>query len=117
MKITKLRGGNSQFPEEKELGDVVVLAVGDIFCWDGRIWQLIGGRFLPRGMREDFLSYVLSGWPDEHSANFDLQTLFDLNVFVDYYGEEQYDPEKTQKWIDKFISRVLEVSRTCDKSM
>jgi hypothetical protein len=114
MRLTRLRGGNSQFPEEKQPGDVVVLALGDIFCWDGGIWQLVGGRFLPQAMREDFLNYVASGWPDEDSAKFDLPTLFDLQIFVDYLGEEEYDPEKTQKWIDKFISRVLEVARRLD---
>jgi hypothetical protein len=58
MIITRLRGGNAQFPESKEPGDTVVLANGDVFCWDGGIWQLIGGRFVPKALREEFLSYV-----------------------------------------------------------
>lgn len=115
MKITRLRGGNAQFPEDKNIGDVVVLALGDIFCWDGGIWQLVGGRFIPQGMRDLFLSYVSTGWPDEESARFDLPTLLDLNIFVDYgpYDTVPADP----KMIDRFIKRVAEVGARCEKNL
>jgi hypothetical protein len=115
MKITKLRGGNAQFPEEKEVGDVVMLALGDIFCWDGGIWQLVGGRFLPAAMRETFLDYVATGWPDPESAQFDLPTLLDLSVFVDY-GPNDLVPADP-KMIKKFIKRVVEVAERCEKSL
>lgn len=114
MIITRLRGGNAQFPESKEPEDVVVLANGDIFCWDGGIWQLIGGRFVPRALREEFLHYISSGWPDPSSAKFDLPTLFDLSVFSDY-GEDDIAPADP-KMIQKFIDRVMEVAERCQKA-
>jgi hypothetical protein len=114
MIITRLRGGNAQFPESKELGDVVVLANGDIFCYDGGIWQLIGGRFLPRAMREEFLHYVSSGWPDPGSARFDLPSLLDLSVFTDY-GPDDLTPADP-KFVERFIARVVEVAERCQKA-
>jgi len=113
MIITRLRGGNAQFPESKLPGDTVVLANGDIFCWDGGIWQLIGGRFIPRAMREEFLSYISTGWPDPSSARFDLPTLFDLSIFTDY-GEDDIVPADA-KMVRRFIDRVLEVAERCQK--
>jgi hypothetical protein len=115
MKITKLRGGNAQFPEEKEIGDVVMLALGDIFCWDGGIWQLVGGRFLPAAMRQVFLDYVASGWPDPDSAKFDIPSLLDLSVFEDY-GPYDLVPAD-QKMVERFISRVVEVSERCERNL
>lgn len=114
MRITRLRGGNSQFPEEKEIGDVVMLALGDIFCWDGQIWQLVGGRFIPSGMRDEFLIYVSSGWPDKDSALFDLPTLLDLSVFTNYgpYDTVPADP----KMVERFINRVAEVAERCERN-
>ncbi len=113
--ITRLRGGNAQFPEGKKIGDVVMLALGDIFCWDGQIWQLIGGRFLPAGMRDEFLKYISSGWPDADSARFDLSTMFDLSVFTDY-GPYDTVPADS-KLVKKFMSRVVEVAERCEKSL
>ena len=114
MVITKLRGGNSQFPGTKEVGDVVVLALGDIFCWDGGMWQLVGGRFLPQAMREEFLHYVKTGWPDASSARFDLPAMLDLSVFVNY-GPTDLVPADP-KWVEKFIARVAEVSERIAKN-
>ncbi len=113
--ITRLRGGNAQFPEGKKIGDVVMLALGDIFCWDGQIWQLIGGRFLPAGMRDEFLTYISSGWPDADSARFDLPAMFDLSVFTDY-GPYDTVPDDS-KLVKKFMSRVVEVAGRCEKSL
>jgi hypothetical protein len=113
MRITRLRGGNVQFPEDKEVGDVVLLALGDIFCWDGGIWQLIGGRFLPRAIRETFLEYVSTGWPDEASAKFDLASLLDLSVFVDYHGDDIVPGDP--KMVQRFIDRVIQVAEKCNK--
>lgn len=113
MRITRLRGGNAQFPEEKKVGDVVMLALGDIFCWDGSIWQLIGGRFLPGAMRETFLEYVRTGWPDEASAKFDLALLLDLSVFVDYGGDDMVPGDP--KMVQRFIDRVIQVAEKCDR--
>ena len=113
MKITRLRGGNAQFPEEKNPGDVVMLALGDIFCWDGGIWQLIGGRFLPKAMREGFLDYVSTGWPDASSAQFDLPTLLNLSFFEDY-GADDVVPGDA-KMVERFISRAIDVSERCEK--
>jgi len=115
MIITRLRGGNAQFPEEKQIGDVVMLALGDIFCWDGQIWQLVGGRFLPAAMREDFLMYVASGWPDADSARFDLRTVLDLSTFTDYGPNDLFPTDP--KLVEKFINRVVEVAERCEKSL
>lgn len=115
MKITRLRNGNAQFPETKEIGDVVMLALGDIFCWDGQIWQLVGGRFIPAAMRDIFLDYCYGGWPDPESARFDLPTLLDLSVFIDYgpYDTVPADP----KMVERFIQRVAEVGARCEKNL
>jgi hypothetical protein len=115
MNITRLRGGNAQFPEERQVGDVVMLALGDIFCWDGGIWQLLGGRFLPQAMRETFLSYVSTGWPDAASAEFDLPSLLDLSVFIDY-GSNDIVPGDP-KMVQRFINRTVEVSRKCEERL
>lgn len=114
MRVTRLRGGNSQFPEAKTAGDVVVLALGDMFCWDGRIWQLLGGRFVPTAIRDRFLAYVASDWPDSASALFDLPQLLSLDGFAEYacYDTVPADP----KWISKLISRVVEVAEGCEKN-
>jgi hypothetical protein len=113
MNITRLRGGNAQFPEDKNLGDIVIISQGDIFCWDGLMWQLIGGRFIPRGMRELFLTYVKSGWPDTESAKFDLPLLLDLSVFTDYDSHDIIPADP--KFIKKFIERVVEISGKFEK--
>lgn len=115
MKITKLRGGNAQFPEEKAVGDVVVFALGDIFCWDGSIWQLVGGRFIPQEMRDLFLCYIATGWPDEKSARFDLPNLMSLEIFTNY-GPSDLVPANP-KMIERFITRVIEVGAKCEKSL
>lgn len=114
MRITRLRGGNAQFPEDKEIGDVVLLALGDVFCWDGRIWQLVGGRFIPSGMRDLFMTYVATGWPDGESARFDLPTLLDLSVFTDY-GPHDLVPADP-KMVERFINRVVEVGELCERN-
>lgn len=115
MAVTKLRGGNAQFPVDKQIGDVVMLALGDIFCWDGQIWQLVGGRFIPAAMRDEFLTYIASGWPDVDSARFDLPILFDLATFTDY-GPYDMVPADA-KMIKKFMNRVVEVTERCEKSL
>jgi hypothetical protein len=115
MIITRLRGGNAQFPEEKQIGDVVLLALGDIFCWDGRIWQLVGGRFIPSGMRDLFMTYVSTGWPDGESARFDLPALLDLSIFTDY-GPNDLVPADP-KMVRRFIDRVVEVAERCERSL
>lgn len=119
--LTKLRAGNSQFPEEKEIRDVVVLHNGDIFCWDGGIWQLVGGRFLPKSLREEFISYVKYGWPDADSAAFDMKALSDLQIFLPESEKEPgMDGKKlamTKKFIKRFFDRVIEVSERCDKNL
>ena len=114
--------GNSQFPEEKEIGDVVVLALGDIFCWDGTLWQLVGGRFISEGAREVFLSYVGSGWPDRNSAEWDLEMLLEG---LEDTEQERSDgiplpTDQAEKWARKhlstFIERVLDVCDRCEKN-
>lgn len=108
-KITRLPQGNAQFPGDKQQGDVVVLALGDIFCWDGNFWRMLGGRFIPKQMREDFLSYIQTGWPDEDSAKFDLPSLFDLSYFTAYDGNDTVPADP--KMVEVFHSRILEAIR------
>jgi hypothetical protein len=114
MKISRLRRGNANFPEKKEIGDATMLAAGDIFCWDGAIWQLVGGRYISERRREDFLQYISTGWPDPESARFDLPPLFDLDMFSDDSDVPEFKKEKT--WIERFVSRVIEVSETIEKA-
>jgi hypothetical protein len=122
MKITKLRMGNSQFPEEKNIGDVVVLALGDIFCWDGTLWQLVGGRFISKGARDVFLSYIDSGWPDRNSAEWDLEMLLrGLEMTEQQRSDGTSMPiDQAEKWakkhLDTFIKRVLDVCDKCEKN-
>lgn len=110
MKITKLPRGNSQFPQEKGAGDVVVLSNNELFCYDGSQWRLIGGRFLPSIFVDNFVSYIGSGWPDPQSARFDFDTIFNLGAFGEYYGEDGEGDKNIQKWLDIFKDRVLETS-------
>lgn len=118
--LTKLKAGNAQFPEEKDIGDVVVLHNGDIFCWDGGIWQLIGGRYLPKRIRDEFISYVKYGWPDADSAVFDMKTLLDLQIFLpELEREPGMDKDKLvmmEKFTKRFFDRVIEVSERCEKA-
>jgi len=114
MKITRLRGGNAQFPEEKSLEDIVVLGNGDVFCWDGGMWQLVGGRLIPQGMVEMFLDYAATGWPDPQSAQFDLPSLLDLSAFTDYAAKDIVPADP--KMVEKFINRVVEVAERCEKN-
>lgn len=117
MKVSRLRRGNANFPEKKEPGDVAVLASGDIFCWDGGLWQLIGGRYISDGCREDFISYVSSGWPDSESAKFDLPSLFHLDMFSGGKEDDSIPEIKKEKtWREKFISRVIQVSEIIEKA-
>lgn len=106
VKITRLPPGNAQFPTDKNPGDIVILALGDIFCWDGCIWRMLGGRFIPKQMREDFLSYIQTGWPDENSAQFDLPTLLDLSYFCAYDGDDTVPADP--KMVEVFYSRIME---------
>lgn len=123
MKITQLARGNAQFPTEKDIGDVVILHSGDMFCWDGSIWQLLGGRFLPKKFREAFLDYIRDGFPDPLSAIFDLSLLFDLkdmfkSVEEIESAEEREMMEKlaTFNFIDKFKNRIVEVAEKCEEA-
>lgn len=120
MAVTRLRGRkNCNFPPEKEVGDATVLAAGDIFCWDGYMWQLIGGMFIPAGVRNAFLSYISNGMPDPHSLEHDLELLFNTPELAQLMFNQQNEQSRDAPLIDwpaKFKKRVLEVARTCEKS-
>jgi hypothetical protein len=128
VKITKLRAGNSQLPSEKSIYDIVLLSSKDMFCWDGTMWQLIGGRFLPKEVIDVFLSYVSEGFPDIESLEWDLNFLLDtydvLGKVSDYYIPEsvasltQSEQEDfCRKSVKKFINRILEVYTFCQKNL
>jgi hypothetical protein len=114
MALTRLKKGNSQFPTEKAIGDVVVLALGDMFCWDGGMWQLLGGRFMPKGLRARAMEYFSTGFPDPQSAAFDLPSLLNLENFVDYGPEDLVPADPV--WVERFISRTIEVGERCQKA-
>ena len=78
MKITRLPRGNAQFPKERDPGDVVVLANGDIFTWSGGLWAMLGGRFLKPEVREWVLDYLKSGWPTPSDLRFDAGQMLEL---------------------------------------
>lgn len=114
MALTRLKKGNSQFPIEKTIGDVAVLAIGDMFCWDGGMWQLLGGRFMPKGLRARAMEYFSTGFPDPQSAAFDLPSLLSLENFADYGPEDLVPADPV--WVEKFISRTIEVGERCQKA-
>lgn len=127
MSIKKLRGGNSQLPTIKSIGDIIVLGNKDMFCWDGKIWQLIGARFLPQEIIDVFLSYISDGFPDQESMEWDLDFLINtyeiLGKIREYYLPESMTSlskeekvEFCKNLVKKFINRVLEVSKLCEKN-
>jgi hypothetical protein len=126
VKITKLRGNNSQLPEEKSIGDLVVLSSKDLFCWDGVIWQLVGARFLPKDILDIFLSYVSEGLPDPQTIEWDLKYLLDIHNLLGKIKHKFQLPDKLtsleekekfcKKLIDTFINRVVEVAALCEKN-
>ena len=127
MKITRLRGGNAQLPTKPSIGDITVLSNKDMFCWDGKMWQLIGARFLPQEAVDIFLSYVSEGFPDSESLEWDLNFLLDtyevLGKIGDYFLPEsasKFSEEELEEFcknaIRKFINRILDVCRLCEKN-
>jgi hypothetical protein len=104
-----------------------MLSNKDMFCWDGRMWQLIGARFLPLEVVEVFLSYVSEGFPDADSVEWDLNFLLDTYEVLGKISEgylpessaslsEEEREELSKKAIRKFIDRVLEVCNLCKKN-
>lgn len=81
------------------------------------MWQLVGGRFVPRQIREAFLWYVESGWPDADSARFDLPSVLDMSNFVVDVdaGDVEMTREQIAKWVGKFADRIVEVAERCEK--
>lgn len=114
MILTRLNKANSQFPESKEPGDVVIMHNGEIFCYCNDIWILLGGRFLPKTLRETFIQYISTGWPDPSSAKFDIPTMFDLSKFQEYgdYDLVPTDP----KFVKLFTDRVYDISEKLHKT-
>ena len=78
MKIARLPRGNAQFPKEKDPGDIVVLANGDIFTWCRGLWAMLGGRFLKPEVREWVLDYLKTGWPSPDDVRFDSGQMLEL---------------------------------------
>ena len=96
MKITRLPRGNAQFPKEKDPGDIVVLANGDIFTWSKGIWAMLGGRFLKPEVREWVLDYLKTGWPSPDDIRFDSGQMIKLA------GDDSED----RRWTDMVIAKL-----------
>jgi hypothetical protein len=113
MKIVRLHPRNNQLPSVKDadLGDVVVMSQGDIFCHLGDRWKLLGGRYLLDNKREVFLSYVKNGWPDINSMRWDLEPEFDMANFEPDSTLEKGSIKTNAKWTGDFLRAILE---TCE---
>jgi len=111
MKIVRLHPRNNQLParEEMEVGDIAVMSHGDIFCYLGDRWILLGGRFLPSSKREVFLSYVKNGWPDLSSMRWDMEPEFDMKTFVPEDGVQAGTVKTDPKWVGEFLKKILEI--------
>ena len=100
MKISRLPRGNAQFPKEKDPGDIVVLANGDIFTWSGGLWAMIGGRFLKPEVREWVIDYLKHGWPTQSEAEFDLPEMLTLTE----------NSSEDERWIGMVLNNMLKLS-------
>ena len=88
-----------------------MLSNGDVFCYVGDQWFMLGGRWILSRIKQAFFSYVKSGWPDSKSLSYDLEGVFELSIFEPpsevkpKYDEIERDPI----WLKKFTENVTKV--------
>lgn len=115
MKISFARPNHNDLPpsSECELGDLAMLTGGDIFCYMGDHWKMMGGRWVDPNIKQTFLNYIQSGWPDCKTLNWDLETMFDLSVFetvTDFRHELSKNIASNPIWNQKFKEEIM---KTC----
>ena len=103
MNITILKPNNNQFPSsvDSEVGDLTMMSNGDIFCYMGDMWKMLGGRWVPAAIKQSFINYVRSGWPDSKSLSI-FETLTDVKAAE--HGSIIKDPI----WVEKFTQAIVE---------
>jgi hypothetical protein len=90
-----------------------MLSGGDVFCFMGDHWRMLGGRWVDPKVKQAFFSYIKSGWPDSNTLKWDIDTIFDLAVFEivsDFAPKTDYNTAKNPLWLNKFKEQVL---KTC----
>jgi hypothetical protein len=115
MNITILKSNNNQFPSsiESEVGDITIMSNGDMFCYMGDSWKMLGGRWVPAAIRQSFINYIRSGWPDSKSLEFDLEGVFMLSIFetlTDVKEARDGDIIKDPIWVKNFSQAII---KTC----
>ena len=113
MNITILKPNNNQFPSsvDCEVGDLTMMSNGDIFCYMGDMWKMLGGRWVPAAIKQSFINYVRSGWPDSKSLAYDIEGVFLLSVFeelTDVKAAEHGSIIKDPIWVKKFTEAIVE---------
>ena len=100
---------------ECEVGDLAMLTSGDVFCYMGNMWKMIGGRWVDPKLKQTFFNYIKSGWPDYKTLAWDLECIFDLTIFeqvTDFVPNENSSISSKPIWFKKFKEEILE---TCKK--
>lgn len=109
MTVFKLLRGNDQLPPESMVstGDLALFSQGDLMCFMGDRWKMLGGRFLTAPVRDKFVVYISSGWGDATSIEWDLKDLFEAPP-QGVPGDSIFaNPE----WSRRFFNNVLETCR------
>ena len=122
INITILKSSNSPLPSHSDctLGDLVMLYNGDVFCFLGDSWKLMGGRWVPPAIKQSFFGYIRSGWPDSKSLAFDLDAVFKLSVFevvTDMPESSNSDIKDNPIWINNFSKAIIETCVLLEKKL
>jgi hypothetical protein len=120
MNITFLKPNNNQFPSSVDsgVGDITVMSNGDMFCYMGDMWKMLGGRWVPAAIKQSFINYIRSGWPDSKSLEFDLEGVFMLSVFeelTDVKEAKNGDIIKDPIWVKNFSEAIVKTCSLLEK--
>lgn len=118
MKVHYAKHNTQELPNSSdcELGDLAMLSGGDVFCFMGDHWKMLGGRWVSPKIKQGFFSYVKSGWPDVKSMEYDLDTLFDISELFETVTDftanfDKNDIRNNPIWISNFKSKILETCK------
>lgn len=116
--LPKLSRSSNELPSraDVEKGDLAMLSAGDVFCFMGDQWKLLGGRWVSPRIKQAFFDYVKGGWPDYSSMAYDLEAWFELSDLfspdpgfgLDY---DQKDIRANPTWEAKFKEAILETCK------
>lgn len=104
--------------EECEVGDLAMLTSGDVFCFMGNHWKMIGGRWVCPKIKQVFFNYIRSGWPDSKTISWDLDSMFDLSIFetvTDFEAEDSKSIASNPIWVKKFKEEITKVCKTLEE--